>query len=90
MRQRIMSVATIIHDDISLKKFVIPGLTRNPVFSWIPAGVYPDGNRGRNDRALMRLLKRFRTDRMVRDLPSNRLFVQEFKDGLVTHLVGLE
>ena len=21
--------------------FVIPGLTRNPVFSWIPAGVYP-------------------------------------------------
>jgi len=29
---------------------VIPGLTRNPVFlSWIPAGVYPDGNRGGND-----------------------------------------
>jgi hypothetical protein len=21
--------------------FVIPGLTRNPVFFWIPAGVYP-------------------------------------------------
>jgi len=29
---------------------VIPGLTRNPLFlSWIPAGVYPDENRGRND-----------------------------------------
>jgi hypothetical protein len=29
---------------------VIPGLTRNPVFpNWIPAGVYPDGNRGGND-----------------------------------------
>jgi len=35
-----------IHDDISLEQFVIPGLTRNPVFSWIPAGVYPDENRG--------------------------------------------
>jgi len=38
--------------------FVIPGLTKldpylirgNPVFlSWIPAGVYSDRNRGRND-----------------------------------------
>jgi hypothetical protein len=31
---------------------VIPGLTRDPVFSplWIPAEVYPDENRGRNDR----------------------------------------
>jgi hypothetical protein len=27
----------IMHDDISIKQFVIPGLTRNPVFSWIPA-----------------------------------------------------
>jgi len=27
----------IIHDDISLMRFVIPGLTRNPVFFWIPA-----------------------------------------------------
>jgi hypothetical protein len=26
----------IIHDDISPLRFVIPGLTRNPVFSWIP------------------------------------------------------
>ena len=26
-----------IHDDISPIQFVIPGLTRNPVFSWIPA-----------------------------------------------------
>jgi hypothetical protein len=45
-----------IHDDISLEQFVIPGLTRNPVFSWIPAGVYPDENRGRNDGTLMRLI----------------------------------
>jgi hypothetical protein len=26
-----------IHDDVNLCRFVIPGLTRNPVFSWIPA-----------------------------------------------------
>jgi hypothetical protein len=26
-----------INDDINLIAFVIPGLTRNPVFSWIPA-----------------------------------------------------
>jgi hypothetical protein len=26
-----------IHNDINLNRFVIPGLTRNPVFSWIPA-----------------------------------------------------
>ena len=26
-----------IHDDINFSRFVIPGLTRNPVFSWIPA-----------------------------------------------------
>jgi hypothetical protein len=26
-----------IHDNISLIQFVIPGLTRNPVFFWIPA-----------------------------------------------------
>jgi hypothetical protein len=38
-----------IHDDISLIRFVIPGSTEpapysirgNPVFFWIPAGVYP-------------------------------------------------
>ncbi len=24
-----------------ISRFVIPGLTRNPVFFWIPAGVYP-------------------------------------------------
>jgi len=28
---------SIVPDDISLKQFVIPGLTRNPVFFWIPA-----------------------------------------------------
>ncbi len=27
----------IIHDDISLRQFVIPGLIRNPVPFWIPA-----------------------------------------------------
>jgi hypothetical protein len=27
----------IIHSDISLQLSVIPGLTRNPVFFWIPA-----------------------------------------------------
>jgi hypothetical protein len=27
----------IRQNDISLSLFVIPGLTRNPVFSWIPA-----------------------------------------------------
>jgi len=27
----------VIHDDINLCRFVIPGLTRNPVFSWIPS-----------------------------------------------------
>ena len=26
-----------IHDDISPPQLVIPGLTRNPVFFWIPA-----------------------------------------------------
>jgi hypothetical protein len=26
-----------IHDGISLVYYVIPGLTRNPVFAWIPA-----------------------------------------------------
>jgi len=31
----------ILYDDVSLTRFVIPGLTRNPVFFWIPAGVYP-------------------------------------------------
>jgi hypothetical protein len=54
----------VIHDDTSFKQFVIPGLTEpapyliwgNPAFFWIPAGVYPDGNRGRNDRTLRRLM----------------------------------
>jgi hypothetical protein len=27
----------IIHNDITVSLFVIPGLTRNPVFPWIPA-----------------------------------------------------
>jgi hypothetical protein len=30
-------ISNIIHDDINVITFVIPGLTRNPVFSWIPA-----------------------------------------------------
>jgi len=30
-----------MHDDTILVHFVIPGLTRNPVLFWIPAGVYP-------------------------------------------------
>jgi len=30
-----------IHNDIRFIRFVIPGLTQNPVFFWIPAGVYP-------------------------------------------------
>jgi hypothetical protein len=30
-------ISNAIHDDINLFWFVIPGLTRNPVFSWIPA-----------------------------------------------------
>ncbi|OGP92902.1 MAG: hypothetical protein A2156_10100 [Deltaproteobacteria bacterium RBG_16_48_10] len=38
-----------IHDDIRLMSFVIPDLVWNPVFFWIPAGVYPDENRGGND-----------------------------------------
>jgi hypothetical protein len=37
----------ILHDDISLMQFVIPGLTRNPLFFLIPAGVYPVLNTGR-------------------------------------------
>ena len=38
---------------------VIPGLTRNPVFSiWIPAGVYPDGNRGGNENSWIVVKKR--------------------------------
>ena len=32
-----MQEELFIHSDISLFRFVIPGLTRNPVFSWIPA-----------------------------------------------------
>ncbi len=33
-------------DDIDLGRVVIPGLTREAVFFWIPAAVYPDENRG--------------------------------------------
>jgi hypothetical protein len=29
--------ALFIQNDLNLSLFVIPGLTRNPVFSWIPA-----------------------------------------------------
>jgi hypothetical protein len=47
----------IIHDDINFVQFVIPGLTEpapylirgNPVFYWIPTGVYPVEERGGND-----------------------------------------
>ncbi|OGQ06100.1 MAG: hypothetical protein A2026_10490 [Deltaproteobacteria bacterium RBG_19FT_COMBO_46_12] len=32
------SIPRLIYDDINVSRFVIPGLTRNPVFSiWIPA-----------------------------------------------------
>jgi len=37
----------LIHDDINLVQLVIPGLTRNPLFYWIPAGVYPVLDTGR-------------------------------------------
>ena len=32
-----MELESNIHNDISLTRFVIPGLTWNPVFFWIPA-----------------------------------------------------
>jgi hypothetical protein len=32
---------------VNMSKVVIPGLTRNPVLSWIPAGVYPVLDTGR-------------------------------------------
>ncbi|GEM_PF-3566134 len=35
MNKGLLRVA--IHDDISRRQFVIPGLTRNPVRVWIPA-----------------------------------------------------
>jgi hypothetical protein len=41
MMQLHLRTIKIMHDDISLARLVIPGLTRNPVFFWIPAGVYP-------------------------------------------------
>jgi hypothetical protein len=34
---------------MGLIRFVIPGLTWNPVLFWIPAVVYPVKERGRND-----------------------------------------
>ena len=37
MKRLIMFFILFIQNDISLFLFVIPGLTRNPVFSWIPA-----------------------------------------------------
>jgi hypothetical protein len=48
-------ILPVIHDDISLMQFVIPGLTKpapylirgNPVTFWIPAGVYPILDTGR-------------------------------------------
>jgi hypothetical protein len=36
-----------MQDDINLMQFVIPGMTRNPVFFWISAGVYPVLDTGR-------------------------------------------
>ncbi len=46
-----------IYDDINVSLFVIPGLTKpapylirgNPVFLWIPAGVYSVLDTERND-----------------------------------------
>jgi len=40
-------IKIVIHDDIRFIQFVIPGLTRNPVLFWIPAGVYPVPDTGR-------------------------------------------
>ena len=34
------------HNDISLSVFVIPGLTRNPVFFWVLAGLLPHTRHG--------------------------------------------
>ena len=45
-----------IHNDINVSLFVIPGLTRNPLFPWIPAGVYPVLDTGREWRALLWLI----------------------------------
>ena len=55
IRKEVILYECIIHDDISLIRFVIPGLTKpapylirgNPVFFWIPAGVYPVLDTGR-------------------------------------------
>ena len=41
------AISPVIHDNISLMQFVIPGLTRNPVTFWTPAGVYPVLDTGR-------------------------------------------
>ena len=43
------SFVRFMRNDKNLFQSVIPDLTRNPVFPWIPAGVYPDEDRGRND-----------------------------------------
>ncbi len=42
------NTGTAIHNGIGPIQFVIPDLIRNPVFSRIPAGVYPvlDAGRG--------------------------------------------
>ena len=37
IRKEVILYECIIHDDISLIQSVIPGLTRNRVFFWIPA-----------------------------------------------------
>jgi hypothetical protein len=37
----------LTHDDTSLIQSVIPGLFRNSGFSWIPAGVHPVLDTGR-------------------------------------------
>ena len=37
VKESVLKKLHFIHNDISLTRFVIPGLTRNPVFFWIPA-----------------------------------------------------
>jgi hypothetical protein len=34
-------IKIVIHNGIRLVRFIIPGLTLNSVLFWIPAGVYP-------------------------------------------------
>ena len=59
---KVRLLSASIHDDISLIQFVIPGLTKlaphsirgNPVFFWIPAGVYPVLDTGQEWHPLLR------------------------------------